>query len=414
MEAIVERVAGVDVGQAIVVATVLVGAANRRPRKETRRFRTLPRNLPEMREWFLAEGVTHVGMESTGVYWKPLYTLLEDAFEVIVGNAHHIKNVPGRKTDVKDSEWLAELVRHGLVAKSFVPPKPFRDLRDLIRYRRKLVESRTAERNRLLKLLETANIKLSSVATDVFGVSGMRMLQSLTEGRMAPRDMAELAKGRLRGKLDDLELALDGRMEEHHRFLLRVQLRRLAPVEADIADLDTHIDERLKPYESEHTLLKQIPGVDRVVAAGLVTELGTDMTVFHGPGHIAAWVGVCPGNNESAGRRRPAAARKGNVHLRTLLMEAASGVARTKGTYLRDKFFRLKARRGYKRAIMAIAHKILVAAYHMLRTKAAYRDLGETYLDRLDQSRVTRNLVRRLERLGYDVKIEARLSEVFS
>ena len=227
MEAIVERVAGVDVGQATVVATALVGAAHERARKETRTFRTVTRDLLALREWLLAKEVTHVALEGTGIYWRPVYEVLEDAFEMILGNAHHIKNVPGRKTDVKDSEWLADLARHGLIAKSFVPPKPFRRLRELLRYRRKLLESRTAERNRLLKLLETANIKLASVASNVFGVSGRLMLQALIEGAATPSAMAALAQGRLRTKVAELEHALEGRLDEHHRFLLQLQLRRL-------------------------------------------------------------------------------------------------------------------------------------------------------------------------------------------
>jgi transposase len=272
MEAIVERVAGVDVGQATVVATALVGAAHERARKETRTFRTVTRDLLALREWLLAKEVTHVALEGTGIYWRPVYEVLEDAFEMILGNAHHIKNVPGRKTDVKDSEWLADLARHGLIAKSFVPPKPFRRLRELLRYRRKLLESRTAERNRLLKLLETANIKLASVASNVFGVSGRLMLQALIEGAATPSAMAALAQGRLRTKVAELEHALEGRLGEHHRFLLQLQLRRLDHGDADLASLDARIDEALLPYRAPCEVLQQIPGVSRVVAAVIVAE----------------------------------------------------------------------------------------------------------------------------------------------
>lgn len=405
MDAIVERVGGVDVGQATVVATVLVGAAHERAKKETRTFRTVTRELLEMREWFTAKGVTHVAMEGTGVYWRPVYGLLEDAFEMILGNAQHIKNVPGRKTDVKDSEWLADLARHGLIAKSFVPPQPLRELRDLLRYRRKLMESRTAERNRLLKLLETANIKLASVVTDVFGVSGRLMLHALIEGATTPVEMAALARGVLRKKVRDLEQALEGRVEEHHRFLLRLQLQRLDQADSGLDVLDARIDEALAPYQEQFQLLQQIPGVSRVVAAVIVAELGTDMGVFRSAQHAAAWAGVCPGNNESAGKHKGAGARKGNVHLRTALVEAAVAASRKKGSYLRDKFYRLRARRGAKRAAMAIGHKILIAAYHMLSTSMPYKDLGATYLDGLEKRRTTRNLVRRLERLGYEVTL---------
>jgi transposase len=405
MDAIVERVAGVDVGQASVVATVLVGAAHERARKETRAFGTVTRELLALREWLLGKGVTQVALEGTGIYWRPVYEVLEDAFDMILGNAHHIKNVPGRKTDVKDSEWLADLARHGLIARSFVPPKPIRQLRELLRYRRKLVESRTTERNRLLKVLETANIKLASVASNVFGVSGRLMLQALLEGGATPAAMAALAQGRLRKKRAELEQALEGRLDEHHRFLLQVQLRRLDSVDADIACLDARIDQALESCRTQWEVLQQIPGVSGGVAAVIVAELGPDMSVFPSAQHAAAWAGVCPGNNESAGKRMRAGARKGNVHLRTALVEAAIAASRTKDSYLRDKFYRLRARRGTRRAAMAIAHKILIAAYHLLSTGGPYRELGATYLDGLEKRRTTRNLVRRLERLGYEVTI---------
>lgn len=411
MEPIVERCCGLDVHQATVVACLLVGSANQRPRKEVRSFGTKTRELMALRDWLRENGCTHVGMEATGIYWKPVHAVLEDDFEVVVGNAHHIKNVPGRKTDVKDSEWIADLLRHGLIAKSFVPPKPIRELRDLLRYRRKLVESRSAERNRLQKLLETANIKLASVASDVFGVSGMAMLKALVHGDATPAEMAQLAKKRLRQKLGELELALEGKVEEHHRFVLEIQLSRLDEVDKHIAKLDERIDGKLTPYREHHVRLAQIPGVDRVLAAVMIAELGTDMTVFKSAGHLAAWAGVCPGNNESAGKKKKGTARKGNVHLMTALVEAAHGASRKKDSYFKDKFFRLKARRGYLRAAVAIAHKILKAVYVMLSTGADYRELGAAYLDAVDSRRVTGNLVRRLERLGYDVKIAPRLPD---
>jgi transposase len=406
MEVIIERCCGLDVHQETVVACVLIGAPGERPRKEIRTFRTMTRDLEALRDWLQELGVTHVGMESTGVYWRPVYAVLEGHFELIVGNARHIRNVPGRKTDVKDSEWIADLVRHGLIAKSYVPPRPLRELRELLRYRRKLVESQSAERNRLLKLLETANIKLASVASDVFGVSGRAMLRALIAGEASPQAMADLARGQLRRKHDDLILALDGRLEEHHRFLLAMQLRRLETIEADIAALDQRIGERLKPYAAPHALLMQIPGVDWVVAAVLIAEIGVDMSVFVSVYHLAAWAGVCPGNHESAGRQKSGRARKGNVHLRAILVGAAISASRTKGSYLKDKYHRLKARRGALRAALAIAHKILVSAYHMLIKNVPYRDLGEAYLDQIGQTRTVANLKRRLERLGYRVILE--------
>lgn len=406
MEAIVEKCCGLDVHQATVVACLLVGAAHEKPRKEVRTFRTVTRDLDALRTWLLDAGCTHVAMESTGVYWKPVYFRLEDSFELVLGNARHIKSVPGRKTDVKDSEWIADLLRHGLIAKSFVPPPPIRELRDLLRYRTKVVQSRTAERNRLLALLEAANIKLSTIVADVFGTSGTLMLKALIEGTANADEMSELAKGRMRSKRAELALALDGRLEEHHRFLLKLQLGRLESIAVDLQLLDTRIDEKLEPYRAVHTLLQQIPGVDRVVAAVIIAEMGTDMSVFLSVYHLASWAGVCPGNNESAGRHHSGRARKGNVHLRTVLVQAATSAGRTKGAYLKDKYHRLRSRRGPKRAALAIAHKILVAAYHMMLRGTAYHELGEAYLDQLSEKRVAKGLVRRLERMGYQVEIQ--------
>ena len=346
-------------------------------------------------------------MESTGVYWKPVYAILEGgALEIVVANAHHVKKVPGRKTDVKDAEWIADLLCHGLLRSSFVPPKPIRELRDLTRYRRKLVESQTAERNRLLKLLETANIKLASVATDVFGVSGRLMLRALIEGTTTTQEMANLAQRKLRKKIPALETALEGKLEEHHRFLLRLQLDRLETAERDLAILEQRIQEKLQPYEAQVTLLDEIPGVDWTLAAVIIAELGVDMKVFENVAQLASWTGVSPGNNESAGKCKSGRIPKGNVYLKTALVEAATAAARTKGTYLRYKFYRLKARRGYKRAIVAVAHKILVAIYHMLSHRVCYNELGDLYLDKLNKHHLTRNLIHRLERLGYTVKLE--------
>jgi transposase len=406
MRVIIERCCGLDVHQETVVACLLIGAPGDRPTKEVRTFRTVTRDLEALRDWLVGAGVTHVGMESTGVYWRPVYAVLEGHFDLIVGNARHIRNVPGRKTDVKDAEWIADLIRHGLIAKSFVPPRPLREMRELLRYRRKLTESQAAERNRLLKLLETANIKLASIMSDVFGVSGRAMLRALIEGQASVEAMADLAKGQLRRKRSDLILALEGRMEEHHRFLLTTQLRRLETIEQDIAALDLRINERLEPYRGPHALLMQIPGVDWLVAAVLIAEIGVDMSVFLSVYHLSAWAGVCPGSHESAGRQKSGRARKGNVHLRTMLVGAAISAAKTRGSYLKDKFHRLKARRGAMRAALAIAHKILVSAYHMLAKGLAYHDLGEAYLDQIGQSRTVANLKRRLERLGYHVTLE--------
>ena len=406
MQTLIERGCGLDVHQATVVACLLMVRRDGKVQKQMRTFGTAPRELMGLREWLLSEGCTHVALESTGVYWKPIYAILEGAFEIVVANAQHVKKVPGRKTDVKDAEWIADLLCHGLLRPSFVPPSPIRELRDLTRYRRKLVESRTAERNRLLKLLETANIKLASVATDVFGVSGLLMLHALVEGKATAQEMAGLAKKQLRKKIPELELALEGKVEEHHRFLLRVQLRRLQAVEEDLGTLEQHIQEKLKPYAAQFTLLQEIPGIDETLAAAIIAELGVDMGVFENISQLSSWAGVCPGNNESAGKRRSSRIPKGNVYLKTALVEAANSAAKAKGTYLRDKFYRLKARRGYKRAAVAVGHKILVAIYHMLSHQVCYNELGDVYLDNLNKHHVTRNLVNRLERLGYAVTLQ--------
>jgi len=405
MQTLIERGCGLDVHQATVVACLLIVRKDGKVQKQMRTFGTTTRELVDLREWLRAEGCTHVAMESTGVYWKPIYAILEGALEIVVANAQHIKKVPGRKTDVKDAEWIADLLCHGLLRSSFVPPKPIRELRDLLRYRRKLVESQAAERNRLLKVLETANIKLANVATDVFGMSGRLMLRALIAGKATPQEMAELAKGLLRKKIPELELALEGKLEEHHRFLLALQLQRLEAAEKDLAALEQHIQQKLEPYAAQLALLDEIPGVDWTLAAVIIAELGVDMSVFGSVSQLASWAGVCPGNNESAGKRKSSRIPNGNVYLKTALVEAANAAARTKGTYLRDKFFRLKARRGYKRSVVAIAHKILVAIYHMLSQQVSYNDLGDLYLDKLNKNHLTRNLVHRLERLGYAVTL---------
>jgi transposase len=403
MEPIIERCAGLDVHQATVVACYL-GPGRGRAKKEVRSFGTMTRDLTSLRDWLTELGVTHVGMESTGIYWVPVFRMLEGHFELVVGNATHIKAVPGRKTDVKDSEWIADLVRHGLIRRSFVPPPPIRELRELTRYRRKLTQDQARERNRIQKLLETAGIKLASVASNVFGASGRAMLADLAHGATGAVELARHAKGRLRNKIPELVAALEGRFEEHHRFLLGFELERLAEHERALSVLDAHIESKLTPYESQLRLLTQIPGVDRIVAGSILAELGPDMTVFPSERHAAAWAGVSPGCNESGGKRRASGARKGNIHLTTTLCQAACSAVKKRGTYLRDKYWRLKARRGAMRALIAIAHKILIAAYHVLHDAVGYVDLGGEYL-RNRKPIAKRVLVHQLEALGYEVTL---------
>lgn len=410
MQQLFTRCAGLDVHQATVVVCVRIAEPGKKVRRERRSFETFKDSLEEMATWLKSLGATHVFMESTGIYWMPVFSALEHAegFDITVGNAEHIRNVPGRKTDMSDAEWLADLGAHGLIRKSFVPPEPFRELRKLLRYRRGVVEARTTERNRALKLIDSANIKLSTVVSDVFGKSGMLMLDALVEAQLTPEQMAELAKGAMRKKLDTLKRALDGRMKDVDRFMLKLQLERLRAADANIEALDNEIKKRLEPWADQLRRLCDIPGVEWVCAATIIAELGVDMAVFPSIGKAAAWAGVCPSNNISAGKRlrKASQTRTGNVHLCTALVQAAQSAVKTKNSYYRDKFFRLKARSNYQKAIMAIAHKLLKAAYAILKTPGlCYADLGDTYLASLDKEASISKHVRALERLGVNVSI---------
>ena len=311
--------------------------------------------------------------------------------------------VPGRKTDIKDAQWLCQLLEAGLLRASFVPPKPIRDLRDLTRYRRTLVDVQGSERQRLIKLLEATDIKLAEVVSDVFGKSGRAMLRALIGGDTSVDEMARLARGQLRKKIDRLREALAGRLDEHHRKMLSIQLARVEAAEADIATLDQQITVRLAPYDQQMGLLMGIPGIDWVGAATIIAEIGVDMSVFPSAGHLSAWAGVCPGNNQSAGKNKPAGTRKGNVHLKTALCNAAIGASRKCGSFFKSKYTKLKIRRGGGRAALAIGHKLLVCAYHILSTGALYKDLGENYQDKRDIERAKARHIRRLESLGYAV-----------
>jgi transposase len=405
MDAMIECCAGLDVHQATVVACVISAPAGKRPKKVIRTFGTMHHELMQLRDWLKECDCPLVAMESTGVYWKPVHAMLEDHFDVIVGNAQHIKNVPGRKTDVKDSEWICNLARHGLIARSFVPPRAIRDLRDLTRYRRKLVDAAAAERNRLIKLLESAGIKLAGVVADVFGVSGRAMLHALIDADQSPAEMAKLARGRMRSKLTELEHALRGNLDDHHRFILRLQFARIKTAEADLVILETRIAEKLAPYEDALRRLLDIPGVERAGAASIIAEIGVDMSQFHGASHLASWAGLCPGNHESAGRQRGGKTRKGNVFLKTALVTAAIAAGKTRGTYYADKYRRLSARRGKLRAAVAVGHTILVAVYHMLKDGTFHQDPGAEFLDNLDKRRTSKQLVRRLNSMGFDVQL---------
>lgn len=407
MDVVIENGAGIDVHKEQVTVCVLIGAPGKSPRKEARVFSTFTGELVKLAEWLHSLKVTSVAMESTGVYWKPVYAVLEasEGFSLVVGNAQHMKNVPGRKTDMKDAEWIAQLLRHGLIRKSFVPPQDIRQLRDVVRYRRSLVQARAAERNRLQKLLESANVKLGSVVSDVFGMTGMAIVKALVAGELDPRKLMELAQGNLRAKKAELQAATECRIEAHHQWLLSLQLQQLERLDEAIATLDKNIQERVEPYRTQMILLESMPGVGATAAANILAEMGPDMDVFPTAGHFAAWAGVCPGNNESAGKRFKTPTRKGNPYLRTAFVEAATSAVRAKGTFFREKYYRLGSRMPRKKAKVAIAHKMAVAAYAMLRTGTCFKDLGPTHLDQIDPARTTDKLVKRLKELGWDVTL---------
>jgi transposase len=405
MDVVHERCCGLDVHKQTVVACVIVQSSGRMPQREVRTFGTMTADLLELADWLNDSRVTHVAMESTGVYWKPVWNLLEGQVELLLVNAHHVKQVPGRKTDVKDCEWLADLLRHGLLRASFVPPRPQRELRELTRYRTSLVRERAAEVNRVQKTLEGANIKLGSVASSVVGVSGRQILTALLGDTTDAATLADLARGKLRAKLPQLERALVGQFGPHQRFLLAQQLAHLDALEELIEQLNAEVEQRLRPFEDALMRLDSIPGVGRHTAETLIAEIGVDMTRFPTAGHLASWAGMCPGNNESAGKRKSGKTRKGNTWLRTALIEAAHASSRTRNTYLGAVYHRLITRRGKKKAVVAVGHTILTIAYHLLTDATDYADLGPRYFDERDEQHVTRRLVNRLEALGYSVQL---------
>lgn len=439
MRVMVKCGAGIDVHKKNVVVNCR-RVEGKEVTTETRTYGTTTPELLEMSDWLASWGVTDVAMESTGVYWHPVYNLLEGTYNVIVVNAKHIKHVPGRKTDVKDAEWIAELLSYGLLKASFVPEKPQRDMRDLTRYRTKLVQERAREVNRVQKLLEGANIKLASVATDVFGVSGRLMLEALVTGEADEKEMAEMAKGRMRSKIPELEKALTGIVSDHHRFMLGQQLTHIDFLDEQIARLGQEISERLakmsqKPPsptpredgdQSEETeaadttltwsaaveLLDTIPGINQRSAEAILAETGINMSQFPDDKHLTAWAGLAPGNNESGGKRYSGRTRKGNQTLKTAMIQAAQAARRKKGSYASALYKRLAGRRGKKRAIVAVARSLLVSIYHMLTRQEAYQDLGSEYFqERRKESKVD-YLTRQLSKLGYEVQLMPQLDPV--
>jgi transposase len=399
---------GLDVHKKTVVACLLRAGADGQHRREVRTFATMTDDLLALAEWLTAAGCTHVAMESTGVSWKPVYNILEDQFDVLVVNAAHVKAVPGRKTDVKDAEWIADLLQHGLVRPSFIPDRPQRELRDLTRTRTALIDERSAVVNRLQKVLEDANLKVASVATDVMGVSGRAMVEAILQGTTNPATLADLAKGRLRAKRAELERALAGRVSEHHRLLLTTHLAHVDFLDEQIARLSAEIAQRLDPVAEAMQRLDTIPGVDRQTAEVLVAELGTELTRFPSAAHLASWAGMCPGNHESAGKRRGGRTRKGSTWLRRALIEAACGAVRTKQagrTALAGYYRRLVARRGRQKAIVAVGHRLLIIVYHVLRHGQSYQEPTPTELDQHRRRRVRNRAIDQLRHLGYDVTV---------
>jgi transposase len=387
-----------------ISACVIISSQTNRPKKQMRSFGTMTCDLLALTDWLKECAVTHVAMEATGVYWKPVWNVLEGHIpEVLLVNAQHVKAVPGRKTDQKDAEWLADLLQHGLLRSSFIPPAPIRELRDVTRLRVSVVEDLNRVTNRIQKVLEDANVKLASVASDTVGASGRAMLEGIIAGNTDVEELAEMARGKLRRKIPELRTALHGKVTDHHRFLLRQLLAWLRFLELQLNNLEAEIARKLADDAEQVDRLCTIPGVDWITASGLVAEIGLDMTRFPTAHHLASWAGLCPGNCESAGKRLSGATRKGSPAVRRGLCQAAWAVAKTRNNYLSALFHRIAGRRGSKRAVIAVAHAILITACHILKRQEQYRELGGDYFDRLNVARIKSAFVRRLERLGNTV-----------
>jgi transposase len=410
MQVVHERCAGLEVHKKTVVACRMVPKpAGVGWQVDVRTFGTMTVDLLALRDWLAEVHVTHVAMESTGVYWKPVFNILEEDFEVLLVNAKHIKFVPGRKTDAKDAQWIAELLQHGLLKASFIPEPAQRELRELVRYRTHLIQERVREVNRVHKVLEDANLKRSSVATDILGVSGREMSAAIIAGKDDPEALAELAKGRLRTKIDALEQALTGYVKDSHRRLLSWHLRHIDELNALLEEIEQEIDQHMRPFDEDNLVarLDTIPGVDHKTAQVIIAELGTAGSRFPTAHHAAAWAGLAPGKNESAGRNRSSRTPKANPYLKAALVQAAHAAGKSQDNYLAAQYRRLAARRGKKRAAVAVAHSILVIAYHLIERGTEYVDLGATYFDQRKKDTVQQQLVRRLEKLGFKVTLEA-------
>jgi transposase len=408
MDTIFAKVAGLDVHQKFITVAVRCRSETGKLFAEVRTYRTMTRDLRAMADYLEALGVTHVALESTGVLWKPVWNILEGRFTLLLVNPAHIKQVPGRKSDVSDAEWIAQLLQCGLLRSSFVPRRELRQLRDLTRFRAQLASEQTRLANRIHKVLEDANIKLSAVASDILGKSGRAMLWALIRGEQDPETLAEMAQGVLRGKIPELKLALEGHFTEHHRFLVEHLLGHLDELERHEEELSGRIAEQFRPLLDDARVerLDAIPGVNRTTIENVVAEIGVDMSVYPDEDHLSSWAGICPGNEESAGKRLRNRTTRKNRWLRRALIEAAWAASRTKQSYLGAQYRRLAARRGKKRALLAVGHTLLVIFYHMLKSDVEYQDLGVEYFDRLEPERLRRYLVKRLEKLGYQVTLK--------
>lgn len=410
MEVIVERPAALDVHNESVMACVRALVSNGRREQFVEEFKTTARGLLALHDWLAAHEVTQVAMEATGTYWKPVWAVLEDDFACVLVNARDVKQVPGRKTDVKDAEWLCQLLEAGLLKACLVPPKPIRTLRNLTRYRKSLIRDRQREANRLHKVMQETGIKLDTVASKLLGKSGRAMLDALVSGTRDPEVLADLAQGRLRVKIPALQEALEGSFRPEHALVVRQILAHIDFLDSSIATLSEQIEEGIRPFASAVELLQTIPGVGQVTAEVIIAETGGDMTAFASAKHLASWAGVCPGNDQSAGKRRSGKTTKGSKWLRGALIEASKSAARTKDTYLSAQYARLRVRRGANKASVAVANSILTAAWHMLTTGELYHDLGGDYFVRRDPERSTRRLIAQLEKLGHLVTLQTATS----
>jgi transposase len=405
MELMHNRCAGLDVHQRTVVACARV-VEDDKVTEEVRTFETTTTGLLELSAWLESKGCTHVAMEATGVYWKPVWHILEGHFELLLANAAHIKNVPGRKTDVKDAVWIADLLAHGLIRGSFVPPTPIQDMRALMRTRKQLVRELARNTQRIQKTLEDANIKLTTVVTDILGKSGRAVLDALVAGETDPHKLAELTRGRLKAPREKLVEALRGHVRDDHRFLIKLHLEQVDSLQKAVRELEARVGEKLDPFRNNVAILTTMPGISDTAAAVLVSEIGYDMGRFPTAAHLVSWAGLCPRSDESAGKRRSSRIRYGAPWLKTTLVQCAWAAIRTKDSYLRAQFHRLKSRVGPMKAIIAVAASMLTAAFHMLSTGSEYKDLGGAHFDRRDHAKLAKRLVRRLEGLGLKVTVE--------